>query len=205
MFNRRLFLSLILVAMPASADLLQVAVSGTFDGSTAVTDLTSPNAAWAITFDIDSQPTLSPWVPDTFLALISNLEFNLAGAAVSGTRVNAGVVFNDVAAGGDFSIGLLSASGNDELSFLFSGSQQAFSGSLDDPEILPGTFDIGTTALFVNSEPTASPATSSIVITDLSAVPEPRADLLLGTVLAATLFLIRRRLWPAAPRETSQR
>ena len=63
-----------------------------------------------------------------------------------------------------------------------------FSGSLDAPEILIGPFDIGTTALFVNSEPTASPATSSIVITDLSAVPEPRADLLLGTVLAATLF-----------------
>ena len=44
MFSRRLFLSLILVAMPASADLLQVSVSGTFDSSTTGTALTAPGA-----------------------------------------------------------------------------------------------------------------------------------------------------------------
>jgi hypothetical protein len=202
MLSRRLFLSMMLVAMPAFADLLQVAVSGTFDSSTTVTDLTAPSATWAITFDIDSQPTLSPWVPDTFLALISNLEFDLDGAAVSGTTVNAGVVFNDVAAGGDFSIGLLDTPG-DDVSFQFSGSRQAFSGSLGAPEIVPGTFDIGTTGLFINGRPAASPTTSSIVITDLSPVPEPHATLLLGTVLCGAGLLLRRRR-SAAPREESK-
>ena len=60
MVSRRLFLSLILVAMPASADLLQVAISGTFSSTMIPTDLTDSIATWVLTFDVDSQATTVP-------------------------------------------------------------------------------------------------------------------------------------------------
>jgi hypothetical protein len=205
MFNRRLFLSLILVAIPASADLLQVAISGTFDGTVATTELAAPDVSWVLTFDVDSQATVNG--KGDAVAEPSNPTYVLNNIAVSGVQFDEVVLlFQDTADGGGVKVTIASSNYSAVVGFQFVGSPQLFS-DVPNPNILTGAFDtaIGSdldllTQLFQQ----ADTQTASIVITDLSPVPEPRANLLLGTVLAATAFLLRRRLRPAAPRNESQ-
>jgi hypothetical protein len=209
MFNRRLFLSLMLVAIPASADLLQVAVSGTFDQYPPVTEVSSPFTTWAITFDIDSQPTVASSDPDDdFYAPGSNLAFDLNGVAVSGVSLDGDVYFDTTTLDTGMVISVKD-SDNDMVDFRTKGPL-LFSGDTANPEILTGTFDPQSSfALFQLSDETQISSTADInegpiTITDLSAVPEPRANLLLGTVLAGFAFLLRRRIGLSASRKESQ-
>jgi hypothetical protein len=98
MFNRRLFLSLILVAMPASADPLEVAISGTFGSGVPTTDLTPSGATWVLTFDVDSQATAAPI--GAIADGVSNLKYVLNNSPVAGVQFNeSALAFKDTADG----------------------------------------------------------------------------------------------------------
>jgi hypothetical protein len=100
---------------------------------------------------------------------------------------------------------------NSDFSTVFSldfvESQQLFSG-VSDPELQPGPYDTeltGDLVISVNNRD-EDDQTASILITDLSPVPEPHSNLLLGTMLAVagTAFLFKRRRGSAAPDGRSQ-
>jgi hypothetical protein len=206
MFKRRLFLSLILIAIPASADVLQVAVSGTFDNLAPTTDLSSPGASWELTFDVDSQPSTGSPGPFAFVTTGSNLEYDLNGSAVpdlSFAAVNP-VQFDTSFTNGGVYVSLQGFESTADFSF---GAQQLFSGSTSAPEIYTGPFPVTSSSLTgqgLIGDVEVSPNATSIVITDLSATPEPSTNLLLGTGLAGTAFLLKRRRRFAAPREGSR-
>jgi hypothetical protein len=209
MFDRRLFLSLILVAIPASADLLQVALSGTFDGNAPVSDISAPNATWEITFDIDSQPSVVDADPDDFEASVSNVVFDLnGGGPVSGVFIpNYNVRFEDSHRGGGAEFNV--ASDADGASYLMQiDGDPLYSGTTSNPEIAAGPFATsgGNISILSSSagEADYSVTPNSTVITDLSPIPEPHANLLLVTALAGTAFLLKRRRRSAAPRQESQ-
>jgi PEP-CTERM motif len=204
MFSRRLFLSLILVAIPASADLLQVEISGKFDGSAPVSDISAPNVTSAITFDIDSEPTVDPF-SDSFETPVSNVVYDLNGdGPVSGVNIYGDVTFYDSSKGGGAAFTVNSHAGGAGYSIDVQGDQ-LYSGSTSNPEFVAGPFNTsGDAYVYFDSGVSAEVRTNSIAITDLSPVPEPHTNLLLGTVLAATAFLLRRRRRLVAPREESQ-
>jgi hypothetical protein len=207
MFSRRLFLSLILVAIPASADLLQVAVSGTFDGSAPVSDISAPNVTWEITFDIDSQPSVVDAEPDDFEASVSNVVFDLNGVGpVSGVSISDNnVIFDDSRRGGGAEFDVDSRA--DGASYLMQiHGDPLYSGTTSNPEIAAGPFATSGGIISITSAGATDYGitTNSTVITDLSPVPEPRANLLLGTVLAGSAFLLERRKRSAPPRQESQ-
>jgi hypothetical protein len=209
MFKRRLFLSMILVAIPASADLLQVAVSGQFNGPALSTTLGAEGATWAITFEIDSQPAgiIALAGPDGtgFATSPSSLEYDLNGSAVTETFFNGPSFFLDPSQPSDNKFNkesnlavFIEDDAGDSVFFDFVGNQ-LFSGSPSNPEILTGTCDIlaGTNAQIEDPDDddgneTVNIGASSIVITDLS-TPEPGAVVLFGTVLLATASRLKRR------------
>jgi hypothetical protein len=208
MFSRRLFLSLMLVAMPASADLLQVAISGTFDNHVPTTVLMAPNVTWLLTFDVASQATADPGGGANEVG--SNLTYVLNNNPVSGAFIDDGpIYFPDAAAGGGVEIVITTSDFSNTAFFGFNGTPQLFSG-VSNPEILTGSFDsinghnlnIGASG---PNQPTQS-QTAFITITDLSPVPEPHSNILLGTVfvLAGSALLFKRRRGSAAPRERSE-
>jgi hypothetical protein len=204
MFQRRLFLSLVLIAIPASADVLQVAVSGVFENVTVTTPLDAQNAPFKITFDIDSQPTPTESAPSYFGANASNLEYDLNHSAVLGASLLGPALLQDASDSGELSLAIFG--GGSEIDLGFITPDQLYSGTTSNPEILTGTLVTSSTAAEVSGpggDSTANPGEDSIVITDLP-TPEPGADLLLGTGLTGAALLLRRRRRFAAPREGSQ-
>jgi hypothetical protein len=191
MFKRRLFLSLILIAIPASADVLQVEVSGQFSAFSGQTDFGASNATWALTFDVDSQPIPTDSGLDGFTATGSNLEYDLNGQAVDASFAAVQpLLFNTPVTEGGFKVSLQDSDGS-TANFSFE-AQQLFSGATSAPEILTGTFTV--TDSSVQGPHFAAPLNAtSITITDLSATPEPPTGILMGTVLAGAVFLSKRR------------
>jgi hypothetical protein len=179
MFSRRLFLSLILVAMPASADLLQVAISGQCDDTVPTTELTAPNSTWVSTVDVDSQAMAIGGV--AAVDHESNLTYVLNNNPVSGIKCAASqTIFFDTAEGGGLSTATSNSDGSAPFGFDFVGSQQLFSG-VSNPEILTGSFDTAVGPdLELNGDDSKPLQTASILITDLSIVPEPYSNLLQG-------------------------
>lgn len=208
MFKRGLFLNLILVAIPASADLLQVAVSGTFDNAAPVTSVSRPNVPWVLMFDVDSQPSVQESAPANFTVPVSNPAYILNTTAVAGVTTDQVTFFTSSGGGGLF---VNFIDGDTEDSLNVAGSQ-LFSGATANPVLAPGTFDtlVSDNLQIVDAsagvDDNLMPDITSLVITDLSPVPEPRSNLLLGTMLAVTgtAFLFKRRRGPAAPDERSQ-
>jgi hypothetical protein len=197
MFSRRLFLGLMLFAIPASADLLQIEVSGTFDGTAPVTTLSAPNTPWTIIFDI---PSLQPDTGDFFNGTgASNFEYELNNKLV--TTAKQEPAFEGGAEAAELQVYL--DDGATPINFVLRSSSQLYSESATNSEILTGSFAVvAGTDTFVNIVTDAyyAPNAGPIVITDLSAVPEPGAVILLGTIVLAVVFAsrVRRRRRSAA-------
>jgi hypothetical protein len=204
-FNRRLFLSVILFAMPASADLLQVAVSGTFGSTVPTTALTGSGATWVLTFDVDSQAATGS-AGNAVAEPPSNLTYVLNNSPVPGVTFNeSALVFQDTAHGGGLGVIIATSDFSAVVDFIAVGSQQLFS-DVSSLNILTGAFDAADFTIQVGADVPDLLQTASILITDLSTVPEPHSNLLLGTVfvMAGSAFLFKRRRGSAAPRERSQ-
>ena len=112
---------------------------------------------------------------------------------VSGVRFNVShTVFVVTADGGGKGTKIVNSEDSTSVSFDFMGSQQLFSG-VPNPEIQPGSYDTALTGdlLIAVNDHIQDDQTATIVITDLSAVPEPHSNLLLGTVfvMAGSAFL----------------
>jgi hypothetical protein len=192
MFSRRLFLGLMLFATPASADLLQIAVSGTFGDNVPTSTLSAPDTPWSITFDI---PALQ--AADTFDAFsgvgVTNFEYEFNNKLV--TTGYDDPEFEGVADGADLQEYL--NDGTTPVLFELGLSTQLYSESATNSEILTGSFAVvaGANITYVSVVTDAFYTLNAgpIVITDLSAVPEPGAVILLGTVVLAVVFASRLR------------
>jgi hypothetical protein len=192
MFSRRLFLGLMLFAIPASADLLQIAISGTFGDNVPTSTLSAPDTSWTITFDI---PALQ--AADTLGSFggvgVTNFEYEFNNNLV--TTGHADPEFEGVADGAEFQEYL--NDGTTPVLFVLGLSTQLYSESATNSEILTGSFAVlaGTDFTYVSVVTDAYYTLNAgpIVITDLSAVPEPGAVILLGTVVLAVVFASRLR------------
>ncbi len=125
-----------------SAATLTVTTSGTYSATTPSSSWTAPNASWSLSFNVDSNPTVSSSTPGVdFDAPVTNFVYKLNGTTVSVGPVD--VAFFSTAEEGLVNIGLFgSAAGT--LALPANGFQlfgpQAYSGTEAAPTILPNTY-----------------------------------------------------------------
>ena len=165
-----------------------VSVSGQFSNvSQAATPLWAPNGTWALSFDVNSSPTVTYPTTLSFDPQVSNFTYSLNGKSVAATLNYA--TFFTTNNSGLFS---LYFNGSSAPEFDFSGAQ-AFSGTTSSPTFSAGTYAV-TGWDFTDSTGTYdSKAAPSSVVT-LAPVPEPSSLMLLGLPMFSLAFERVRRL-----------
>jgi hypothetical protein len=130
-------------AVPASASTLTMSVSGQFGPGVSADQLAAPNALWALSFTVDSNPAAANSDALGFDAPFSAFTYMLSGSAVA---VSPGEIrFFTSANGGLFTIffgpetGFLNGMPIPEFSF--SGGQ-VFSGTTASPTVIPGSYPV---------------------------------------------------------------
>ena len=165
---------------------LFVTTGGTFSGSTPTTSWSLPNATWTLSFDVDSNPTVTQFSSGALLFFTpTNVVYTLNGSLVSGPIA---VEFLNSADGGGFELcfaSLACAGGN---SFTARGAQY-YTGSESAPTINTVTASAYTDSFFCGSGVDCAFQPDGIITI---ATPEPASVEITGAALLG-LALWRRR------------
>lgn len=168
----------------ALASPLLVSESGTWSSTAPTTTWTAPNANFTYSFLVDSNPSVSFFIPDIdFIAPFSSFTYTLAGNTVATTPIQ--IQWFSTQRGGLFS---LFFPGGIEFAIL---GAQAYSGPESAPTILTGIYPISTASGFCcDPAGNTTPISGDVVI---SAVPEPSTlDLMFISVACVAGFGLRR-------------
>jgi hypothetical protein len=176
-----IFLSFAMLAASVSAEPLLVTASGVFGSFsqyfTPTTGFTAPNATWALSFQVESDPAVS----DTsfgvqFAPVFSNFTYILNGAPIALSPAE--ILFNATSFNGLFNVCLDSACITHQEGLRLDGSQ-LYTGSELSPTIVPGNYV--TTQLFIGVNNTSFLEPNATVV--VSAIPEPTTLWLVGAGL----------------------
>ena len=169
---------------------LTVAANGVFLSSDSPTASATPSATWRLMFSVDNQPKATNAGSSSFDVPFSNFSYLLNGNAVSISPES--IRLYSAATSGLFTVFFgpesgTGPNGNFVPEFTFSGPQ-LFSGSAQNPSILPGSYAVSETLYVdsVNFDDQVHPGTSVSVTGSSSATPEPASLALVvsGLVLA---------------------
>jgi len=164
----------------ASADVLDVSVSGQFSNSDVADALVTPNGLFSLSFPVDSNPTP---VTGTVTSLgfdvpVENFTYSVNNTPVAVTPSE--IRFNTFANGGLFDVTI--GSGLTAAEFDFQGDQ-AFSGTTAAPVFAAGNYAIsGWTYSDPVNYDSPTPVSGTVAVT-----PEPSTTLLVSCCLAALI------------------
>jgi hypothetical protein len=163
----------------ASADVLDVSVSGQFSSADIAGPLVAPNGLFSLTFGVDSNPTPLPGTVTSlsFDVPVEDFSYVLNNSPVNVTPSE--ITFSTLANGGLFAVNF--GSGFTESSFVFEGDQ-AFSGTTAAPTFAQGNFAISdwTYSDANGNFDMESPVSGTVAVT-----PEPSTTFLVCCCLAA--------------------
>jgi len=180
----------LLTSALVDASTLVVSVSGQFSASDVASSIVTPNAAFSVSFDVDSNPTPLAGTVSTlgFDAPVLSFYYSLNGVRVPSLNPSE-IHFDTLANGGLFD--LTFGAGISATQFVFEGPQ-IFGGSTAAPTFTSGKF---TLANWTVSDPqnydSQSPAAALVTV---AAAPEPSSLALFAVAAFASFALLRRKL-----------
>jgi hypothetical protein len=182
------------LSAPLRADEIQYGLSGTFGADTNAAPLSGPNGSYSMSFSLPQNPT-----PDYVSSDGSNFAINLVPVSYSflcdgcstpvtydGTLL--GVDFATTAAGGMFVAELLTI--DHDYFWQFSG-EQLFTGTVDNPTLIPGgPFDLTGQGMFeLDDTPFVELGKTTLTVSAPVATPEPSTFALLCAALASLALM----------------
>jgi hypothetical protein len=184
------FVALWASATPARADIETVSASGEFTSAVSADQLAAPSETWALSFEVDSNPTAAHPDEFGFDAPFSDFSYTLNGSAVAVTPES--IRFYTSSDGGLFTVFFGPESGFFNgmpiPEFGFSGGQ-VFSGTTSSPTIIPGSYPISDVTYSDSLNYDDEGASGTVTITGASAtVPEPSSFWLYLTAVALSLL-----------------
>jgi hypothetical protein len=188
--------ALLLWAMSASAGTLTVTENGVWGAGVPTTAWSSPDESWSYSFQISSTPTVSNVTETPYGAFFdvaySDFTYTLNGAVVSAALPE--ITWYSAGYGGLFNLNW-----PDFVPSFEPEGDQAYTGSENDPTIVPGTYDLGFySGVFLNGsddEPVLETLTGDVVIEATpTPTPEPSSFFLLGTGLLGLAALAGRKI-----------
>lgn len=187
------------VAASASADTVyRVFAFGKFNASAPVSDFSSPNTQWGLSFDIGIGSPVTGVDGYGFNVTFTNFLYCLHGYC--GTKVPTAdpnpIRFYTFDLDGLFDIqSLLSTQHSDSFTIALFG-KQAFTGTTDNPTLTAGIYPVTGGGFMLNGQPSfQDPQGSRVIITtvQLGSGPEPPSGVLLGSALPLLGFAWRMR------------
>ena len=182
--------------MSLSAATLIVSVSGQFGSGMSADEFAAPDATWALSFDVDSNPADENTDAFSFDAPFSDFSYLLNGSAIAVSPESIRFFTSDD--GGLFTVffgpetGFFNGMPIPEFSF---SGNQVFSGTTNSPTILPGSYPIAdaTYSDAANFDDEGASGTVTISSPAPSVVPEPSTFALFLTALAIMCLGARLR------------
>jgi hypothetical protein len=196
--SARLFLGIALLAVSAAATDINYWVTGSFPATVPSTSVTLPGAAYTLSFAVPSPVAALPSMnPGAFLVSIPGAELVFGGSTVTLSSVS--LEFFDASGGGGL---VLDASHSIDFVTFAYVSPQLFSGSLTNPVLLSGVFDVDETDFWSYIQLNGQfydPLGDTTITAAAAEIPEPASALLVGAGLLAAIGSYRRRRLHAAP------
>jgi hypothetical protein len=175
----------------ASADTLDVSVSGQFSASDTAGQLVSPDGIFNLSFVVDSTPTpeAGTVTVNSFDVPITDFSYTLDGTPVSATPSE--LTFETLANGGLFNVTFGSGLSAEEFSFQ---GDQAFSGTTSAPTFSAGSFSVSS---WTYSDPNNYDFETPVALNaQIAPVPEPSSAFpILGGLLALIAVRFRKPGW----------
>ncbi|MGB6942660.1 MAG: hypothetical protein WBE37_09715 [Bryobacteraceae bacterium] len=176
----------------ASADTLDVSVSGQFSSSDTAGPLVSPDGTFNLSFQVDSNPTpeAGSVTVNSFDVPITGFSYTLDGTPISVTPSE--ITFETLANGGLFNVTF--GSGLSAEDFSFEGDQ-AFSGTTAAPTFSAGSFSVSEWT-YSDGNGNYDIETPTSLNAQIAPVPEPSSAFpILGGFLALIAVRFRKFGW----------
>ncbi len=175
----------------ASADTLDVSVSGQFSNSDIAGPLVAPDGIFNLSFVVDSNPTpeAGTVTVNSFDAPITDFSYTLDGAPISATPSE--ITFETLANGGLFNVTFGSGLSAEEFSF---EGDQAFSGNTSAPTFAAGSLSVSS---WTYSDPNNYDFETPVALdAHIAPVPEPSSAFpILGGLVALIAVRFRKFGW----------